>query len=991
LSNLELRFLGDFEVLRDSQPQKLPPSKKTRALLAWLALHPRRFRRDYLCELLWEVPDDPRGSLRWSLSKLRRVVDDEAHKRIVADRNSVGMDAEGVAIDLRALCDLAETGLLEASIETLEQAVDRYRGNFLEGLEFSNFHDFHAWCVAERERAVRARAGLLSELLQRFEDQPERALPHARALVSAAPYDEPSRARLIRLLVELRHADEAEQHYRLGMAMLKEVGAETSGALYSAWRGSPGAAKSIPSAKAISTPDRPAPAPAPRHELLGRESELEALSAIHADVAQRSAACVLMVSGEPGIGKSSLLKALVAMAQDRGTVVLQANAYASEALRPFALWSDALRKADPECADAIFGGQQAGNRDSLLNAIAVRIEDWCDKAPVLLVFDDFHWCDESSAATLHYVIRVNRQHPLMGVVATRAGELADNAQAQQALRDLRHDGLLQELRLGPLPREAIRALIEECAPDADSLTLSGECGGNPLLAINLAHAGKEDAGSLAELVRERLARFDAEQAEVLRWAAVIDPQVDLETLTNLSGLDSERVGQALETAERQALMVGADGGVRFAHNLVGRAVYNGISPLRRQVMHRRVAKMLESRAGLDLDYAAALAHHASYSGDTGLAARSHVSAGKLCLRLFANEQALGHARKGLRLAARLPDAERVCVSLELYEIMLSAAPLEDWESFASECTSLAEQALDLGALEHARLGYQLGSYLRWEHGQWSGAREHSLQAERAVRGGSDEHHIIGLAETGKCLALLERDLPQADAMLMEARALGERLRFSHHAIPMGLGLLRLHEDELDEAEELFFEARTLCKSAGDRISEFQANENLAMIAWYRGDLEQAMERCQVLMDLGAKLREGSEEPMARALSGLCEQERDDRSDNLDQALQDLRVADAKHRLAYTQSRAALMDLERGRAARAVERANEALSCADLLQRPTELLVAHTALAKAYRALGDKERRREHIEAMRALAGRNAGVWAREQAAAELALDAEENT
>ena len=55
MANLELKFLGDFEVLHDGRAQPLPPSKKTRALLAFLCLNPRRFRREYLCELLWEI------------------------------------------------------------------------------------------------------------------------------------------------------------------------------------------------------------------------------------------------------------------------------------------------------------------------------------------------------------------------------------------------------------------------------------------------------------------------------------------------------------------------------------------------------------------------------------------------------------------------------------------------------------------------------------------------------------------------------------------------------------------------------------------------------------------------------------------------------------------------------------------------------------------------------------------------------------------------
>src|SRR5215510_7959627 len=108
MSGLELRFLGEFAVIRDGRPLALPPSRKTRALLAYLGLHGKRFRREHLCELLWEIPDDPRGSLRWSLSKLRRLVDDGGRERIVADRLAVRFDATDVAIDVAALASVAQ-------------------------------------------------------------------------------------------------------------------------------------------------------------------------------------------------------------------------------------------------------------------------------------------------------------------------------------------------------------------------------------------------------------------------------------------------------------------------------------------------------------------------------------------------------------------------------------------------------------------------------------------------------------------------------------------------------------------------------------------------------------------------------------------------------------------------------------------------------------------------------------------------------------------
>ena len=100
MSQLTLNLLGDLEIVRDGEVLPLPPSKKTRALLAYLVLQDRPFRREALCELLWEIPDDPRGSLRWSLSKLRRLVDEPERPRIVADRTTVQFDRAGIEVDL---------------------------------------------------------------------------------------------------------------------------------------------------------------------------------------------------------------------------------------------------------------------------------------------------------------------------------------------------------------------------------------------------------------------------------------------------------------------------------------------------------------------------------------------------------------------------------------------------------------------------------------------------------------------------------------------------------------------------------------------------------------------------------------------------------------------------------------------------------------------------------------------------------------------------
>lgn len=978
MRQLELKYLGEFEVLKDGQTVTLPPSKKTRALLAYLSLNPRRFRREFLCELLWEIPDDPRGSLRWSLSKLRRLVDDEDRQRIVADRTFVEVDTSGASIDALELQVLTGSGLSEASVETLEDAAARFRGNFLEGMDLPNFHEFHAWCIAEREQVTRAQVSLLKELVNRLQESPERRLPYARSLVSVSPYDEKLRAELIRILVSLDRNDEAEQQYQLGLRMLKEVGVAPTGAMHAARQRAqppPVASESDPA-----TPLRPVKAKSGvelASGLVGRDDEASTLANLFREVLEKNEARFALIRGEPGIGKTRLVEAVSALARGSGATVLSAGGYESESIRPFALWIDALHRHDAAKSGEIFGGEQAGNRDHLFDRLSEFVAANSAEKPLVLVFDDIHWCDDSSAAAIHYVARMNRDRPLLGILAAREGDMRDNVPAQQAVAGLRHDGLLTEIQLGPLSEESLTELINERAPGAHAEILSHQCGGNPLLAIELARAEQEgdSSTSVMELVGERLARFSVDGVEVLQWAAVLSPHIGIESIGMLTELDTGRISEILEAAERQGMFTAVSGGLRWSHEMLARAVYTTLSPLRRRVMHRRVAKLIEREAAVDLGRAADLAHHAVQSGDPGLAARAMVSAGRMCLRFYANDEALSLVRRGLQLVDQLPDAERVCITIDLHDVRLAAGPLENWQSAAQEFAALAERALDHGELAHARLGYHMSATVRWAHGQWSYAREESLQSERVVRSGKDEDHIVGMAETAKCLAMIERDLSKADAMLMEAQALAARKGISYYAIPAGLGMLRFHENRMDEAEEFLKESRNLCKSAGNRIDEFQANEYLMMIEFQRGRFEEAKKYCDALESIGEKLRVGSEGPFARALTALCVYAANDQVEALELALEQLRVVDAKHRLAYALTRTAQLDCERGRLEDAARRATEALEYATLLQRATEMALARAILACTCRSSGDSAAAAEHDAAIAELEAAGVAAWA----------------
>ena len=976
MAKLELNYLGDFEVLKSGKAGRLPPSKKTRALLAYLTMNPRKFRREYLCELLWEIPDDPRGSLRWSLSKLRRLIDDPKQPRILADRTYVEVDTRNVRIDALEVQKFASQGLAEASVEHLEAAAERFRGNFLEGLDLPNFHDFHAWCIAEREQIAHAQSAILNALVGRFEGEPERALPHLRALVGLSPYDEALRANMIRALVALARNDEADRQFELGLRMLKEVGVASTGALNAArQRQQPTSASTTERTAAAASMTRPAVEVS--SGLIGRDSEATRLAGLYAEVERERKARFALIRGEPGIGKTRLVEAVSALALGAGATVLQASAYESESIRPFALWIDALHRYAEDESTRIFSETEGGSRDHLFDRLSNFVARQTTEKPFVLVFDDVHWCDDSSAAAIHYVARMNRNRPLFGILVSRVADLTDNTHAQQAIAGLRHDGLLNEISVGPMSEEDLLDLIRERAPDVDARKLSRQCGGNPLLAIELARAEREGdtSTSVSDLMRERLARFSIDGAEALRWAAVLNPHITLEAVAKLADLDEATASDVLESAIRQGMLTMAGDGIHFSHDLLTRAVYESLPVMRRQVMHRRIAEYLEKNTALDLGKAADLAHHATHSGDPAMAGRAMVSAGRMCLRFYANEEALIHVKRGMQFAQNLPEAERVPLLIDLSDVRLAAGPLDDWEQSALEFAALAEQALDLGELAHARLGYHLAATVRWAHGQWSTAHEQSLQSERVVRTGKDEDHIVGMAETAKCLAMIERDLSKADAMLMEAQAMSTRKGFSHYAIPAGLGMLRFHEGRMDEAVELFREALTLCKLAGSRIDEYQANEYLAMIEFQRGHYEEAGAIARNMEAIGEKLRVGSEGPFARAVTALCEFATSDDDTALIEALESLRVADAKYRLAYVLTRAAQLDCDRGRFDVAVRRAAEALDYATVLQRPTEMALARAVLGCTSAERGDDDKAAEHKTAIEELAALGVAAWA----------------
>ncbi len=209
MPKLHIRTLGELSVLHDGAAIKLPTSRRTRALLAYLALTDRPQRRDRLCEVFWEIPDDPRGALRWSLSKIRPLVNDQDSERLLADRERVQLKGPGLDVDLRLIAE--ELDALELSVERLDELLEQLSEPLLDGLDLPDQPLFQHWLTAEREHAQRLHHRALQLLASHPQLPPARGLSVVRSWSELDPFNTAAATALIQTLERFNHAAEAAQ------------------------------------------------------------------------------------------------------------------------------------------------------------------------------------------------------------------------------------------------------------------------------------------------------------------------------------------------------------------------------------------------------------------------------------------------------------------------------------------------------------------------------------------------------------------------------------------------------------------------------------------------------------------------------------------------------------------------------------------------------------------------------------------------------------
>ncbi|HEU5296288.1 MAG TPA: hypothetical protein VFU71_16025, partial [Burkholderiaceae bacterium] len=211
-AGLRLQLLGPMAIHRGTQALALPPSRKVRGLVAYLALAPHAVSRSHLCELLWDVPNDPRGELRWCLSKARGLLDAPGRVRVLTDGESVRLDLEGCAVDALELRRATQDGLAEQPLPRLRALSTLCAGDFLHGLEIERSAPFSAWLIGQRRHLRAAHAAILEHRVRALAAACDEAVTCLEQWLQLAPFDRRAHELLLDALARRGRIREGDEH-----------------------------------------------------------------------------------------------------------------------------------------------------------------------------------------------------------------------------------------------------------------------------------------------------------------------------------------------------------------------------------------------------------------------------------------------------------------------------------------------------------------------------------------------------------------------------------------------------------------------------------------------------------------------------------------------------------------------------------------------------------------------------------------------------------
>jgi class 3 adenylate cyclase len=398
-----------------------------------------------------------------------------------------------------------------------------------------------------------------------------------------------------------------------------------------------------------------------RGQLVGRASEVQQLRQ-HWAAAQQARGQLVLLSGEPGVGKTRLAQDLIAHAQQSGATILRGGCYEYEATTPYLPFVEAFREWTRRQSAAQLGAalgpaapeiaKFAPEIETKLGALAVNaslspseermrlfdnaarfLASLAAERGLLVFIDDVHWADQGTLSLLHYLLRHLRGDRVLVVAAYREIELDRTHPLASALVEWNRERLATRLVLGRLSRADTSALVAtlfgmQSVSDEFVSALYRETEGNPFFIeevikslIEQGQIYREQDGwgrmethelaipqSVKEAIGRRLSRLSETAVEVLRTAAALGKNFPFRALAAVSSAHDDALLDVLDEASAAQLIranptgtdasTGGDDTFAFTHDKIREVLYEELNPIRRRRLHQRIGEALEKLHGV---------------------------------------------------------------------------------------------------------------------------------------------------------------------------------------------------------------------------------------------------------------------------------------------------------------------------------------------------------------------------------------------------------
>ncbi|MFB9903925.1 ATP-binding protein [Allokutzneria oryzae] len=457
---------------------------------------------------------------------------------------------------------------------------------------------------------------------------------------------------------------------------------------------------------------------------------------------------LVLVAGEAGIGKTTLVERFAATATRDDVVVLWGGCWQGEGQTPYWPFVQVLRRCVAEWGwervsatvggdarylsrllperEADCGGDDESTRFRLFDTLTRVLLGFAGEKPVLVVLEDLHWADEGSLRYLDFLGHQLRQAGLL-VIGTYRDVDAD--------QDCALIGRLPELsRFGPrvdlagLDKAEVGQLmraITTAEPHADLVArVHRSSGGNPLFAGEVARLLRASGGRVAtenvpaaveHVINRRLALLGADEVGLLSMAAVLGADFDPHELADLADHSVAEVRDHLaESLRRRVLTTGDGDRLRFLHALLRDALYRRLSTADRTVLHQRAGKVIQARAADPAAVASRLAHHFSHGSSPHHAVEYDVLAGRHAMRSLAFEDAVAHFARALETVGEGKGPQRCEILMELALARWRAGDGALAARTYGDAFELAKAIGDVRAVGRAALGCCVRDEL-WAH------------------------------------------------------------------------------------------------------------------------------------------------------------------------------------------------------------------------------------------------------------------------------------